>query len=111
MKLAIKLATFLAISATTSIAWGACEDSVFVEVNEQAETVTPKEITVCQGGTVEWNSEGPSRFQVIFPGPRAGPTTTNDPTRHIIQATAPIDDYPYDVRIGDTVLDPVIRIR
>lgn len=84
---------------------------MFVEVNEQASTVTPKDITVCQGGTVEWNSEGPSRFQVIFPGPRAGQTTRDDPTTHIVEATAPIGDYPYDVRIGDTVLDPVIRIR
>ncbi len=111
MKPAIKLATFLTISTIASIAWGACEDSAFVEVNEQAGTVTPKEITVCQGGTVEWNSEGPSRFQVIFPGQRAGATTRNDPTTHVIEATAPIGDYPYDVRIGNTVLDPVIRIR
>ena len=111
MKPAIKLATFLAISTIASIAWGACEDSVFVQVNEQAGTVTPKEITVCQGGTVEWNSEGPTRFQVIFAGQRAGATTRNDPLTHIIEATAPIGDYRYDVRIGSTVLDPVIRIR
>ncbi len=111
MKPAIKLATFLTIPLIASAAWGACEDSVFVEVNEQAETVTPKDITVCQGGTVEWNSTGPSRFQVIFPGRRAGATTRDDPLTHIIQATAPIGDYPYDVRIRGTVLDPVIRIR
>ena len=111
MKLAIKLATFLTISTIASIAWGACEDSVYVQVDEEAETVEPKEITVCQGGTVEWNSTGPSRFQVIFPGRRAGATTRDDPLTHIIEATAPIGDYPYDVRIGSTVLDPVIRIR
>lgn len=111
MKLAIKLATFLTISTIASTAWGACEDSVYVEVNEEASTVTPKEITVCQRGTVEWNSEGPSRFQIIFPGRRAGVTTRDDPTMHVIEATAPIGDYPYEVRIRDTVLDPVIRIR
>ena len=60
---------------------------------------------------MEWKSEGPTRFQVIFPGRRAGATTRDDPLTHIIEATAPIGDYRYDVRIGSTILDPVIRIR
>ena len=111
MKLATKLATFLTISIVTSTAWGACEDSVFVQVSEQAMTVTPKDVTVCRNGTVEWNSEGPSRFQVVFPGRRAGPTTRDDPTTHVIQATSEAGEYPYNVQIRGVDLDPRIIIQ
>lgn len=113
MKLTTTVALVLAVSATSMVAWGAedCEDSVFVQVSEQEMTVTPQDVTVCRNGTVEWNSEGPSRFQVIFPGRRAGPTTRDDPTTHIIQATSEAGEYPYDVRILGQDLDPRIIIR
>jgi plastocyanin len=113
MKLTTRLALVLAVSATSMAACGAegCEDSVFVQVSEQAMTVTPKDVTVCRNGTVEWNSEGPSRFQVVFPGRRAGPTTRDDPTTHVIQATSEAGEYPYNVQIRGVDLDPRIIIQ
>ena len=80
MKLTTTVALAFTVSVTSMAAWGAedCEDSVFVQVSEQEMTVTPKDVTVCRNGTVEWNSEGPSRFQIVFPGRRAGPTTRPD---------------------------------
>ena len=113
MKPIIKIALVLASLTTSVAAWAAgdCQDSVFVEVDEANMTVLPKDVFVCQNGTVTWTSAGPTRFQVVFPGRRAGETTRDDPLTQAIQATAPVGEYPYDVMIRGQALDPRIIIR
>jgi plastocyanin len=87
-----------------------CANEAKVQVDEASMTIAPKEVRVCQGGRVEWTSDGPSRFHVIFPGPRPGNETRGDPTYVVVEATNAKGNYPYVVKIKGQELDPLVII-
>jgi len=88
-----------------------CNQAAYVQIDESTMTLSPKTVTVCQGGTVTWESAGPTRFQVIFPGQRAGPERRASDLVVTVDAQSPPGDYPYLVQIRGQELDPTIIIR
>lgn len=98
-------------AGAAAFAQDGCSDSVFVNVDEANMTVGPKTVAVCRNGTVTWQSAGPSRFQIVFPGPRAGPERRPGEFVVVVDATSAPGEYPYRVMIRGEELDPTIIIR
>ena len=99
---------FALLGSTASADCGS--DYYTVTVDEASMSVAPKELSVCNGDVVVWESAGPSKFFVIFAagGPPGSPAQTDNTYSVTISATP--GRYPYDVKIGGRSLDPTIIV-
>jgi plastocyanin len=92
-------------------AYGCGDDYWTVTVDEASMTVEPKDLEVCNGDVVTWETTGMSKFHVIFAvgGPPGNPAQ-GDGTYSVTISANP-GNYPYDVKINGVSLDPMIIIK
>ena len=81
-----------------------------VSVDEINMVVTPKELEVCNGDVVTWQSNGSEMFHVIFAagGPPGSPQQGDG--FYSVTISAQPGRYPYDVKIKGVSLDPTIIV-
>jgi plastocyanin len=109
-----KTTAFIAVicAMVGSSAHSDCGTDVWtVTVDEASMTVEPKDLEVCNGDIVTWETTGTSNFNVIFAvgGPPGSPAR-GDGTYSVTISANP-GNYPYDVKINGVSLDPMIIIR
>lgn len=86
--------------------------SFTVSIDEASMRIYPKELYVCNGDVVTWVSNGASPFNVIFPpGGRPGSPEQGDGYYRLTISGNRGANYPYDVKIRGTSVDPSIIIR
>jgi plastocyanin len=109
MKIQISVALSMWLAASSAFA--ACgSDNWEVTVDEDAMTVSPKTLEVCNGDVVTWRNTGESRFQVIFRrGSPPGNPSQADNWFSVAISEQP-GAYVYDVKIRGEDLDPTIII-